>query len=109
MHNLGKPPRRLVFLHLDGSEVQLPGARHAGPARRGRRRRAASSASSPPPPATTSSGPIALALVKRNVPVDAPLIAGDTPAAAQEVVVEPCQGLDCAARLAARLRSPAAR
>ena len=33
-------------------------------------------------------GPIALALVKRNVPVDAPLIAGTT-AAAQETVVEP--------------------
>ncbi len=33
-------------------------------------------------------GPIALALVKRNVPVDAPLVAGTT-AAAQEVVVEP--------------------
>jgi hypothetical protein len=33
-------------------------------------------------------GPVALALVKRNVPVDAPLVAGDT-AAAQEVVVEP--------------------
>ena len=33
-------------------------------------------------------GPIALALVKRNVPVDAELLAGNT-AAAQEVVVEP--------------------
>ena len=33
-------------------------------------------------------GPVALALVKRNVAVDAPLVAGDT-AAAQEVVVEP--------------------
>lgn len=33
-------------------------------------------------------GPIALALVKRNVPVDAPLLAGTT-AAAQEVVVAP--------------------
>jgi folate-binding protein YgfZ len=33
-------------------------------------------------------GPVALALVKRNVPVDARLMAGDT-AAAQETVVEP--------------------
>jgi tRNA-modifying protein YgfZ len=33
-------------------------------------------------------GPVALALVKRNVPVDAPLLA-DTTAAAQEVIVEP--------------------
>jgi hypothetical protein len=33
-------------------------------------------------------GPVALALVKRNVPLDARLVA-DTTAAAQEVVVEP--------------------
>jgi folate-binding Fe-S cluster repair protein YgfZ len=24
VHNLGRPPRRLVFLHLDGSVVELP-------------------------------------------------------------------------------------
>jgi folate-binding protein YgfZ len=24
VHNLGRPPRRLVFLHLDGSEDRLP-------------------------------------------------------------------------------------
>jgi len=87
VQNLGKPPRRLVFLHLDGSEVVLPphgtelrladedpGGRKVGFI-------------------TTSVrhhelGPIALALVKRNVPVDAPLMA-DSTAAAQEVVVEP--------------------
>ena len=90
VHNLGKPPRRLVFLHLDGSEVRLPGARRPGAARRGRAGGPPARASSPPPPATTSSGPIALALVKRNVPVDAALIAGeDATAAAQEVVVAP--------------------
>jgi tRNA-modifying protein YgfZ len=86
VHNLGKPPRRLVFLHLDGSEVHLPG--HGTPVRL---------ASEGPEGrqigfVTTSArhhelGPIALALVKRNVPADAPLIAGDT-AAAQETVVE---------------------
>lgn len=87
VHNLGKPPRRLVFLHLDGSEVKLPG--HGAPVRLasegvdGRQLGFV----------TTSArhhelGPIALALVKRNVPVDADLIA-DTTAAAQEVVVEP--------------------
>jgi hypothetical protein len=37
-------------------------------------------------------GPIALALVKRNVPVDAELLAGGV-AAAQEVVVDPDIGL----------------
>ncbi|MGX1852092.1 folate-binding protein [Streptomyces sp. NBC_01456] len=87
VHNLGKPPRRLVFLHLDGSEVHLPPhgtpIRLAADGEEGRQLGFL----------TTSArhhelGPIALALVKRNVPVDAPLMAGGT-AAAQEVVVEP--------------------
>ncbi|MET8731717.1 folate-binding protein [Streptomyces parvus] len=87
VHNLGKPPRRLVFLHLDGSEVHLPGhgtpVRLAADGQEGRQLGFI----------TTSArhhelGPIALALVKRNVAVDAELIAGDT-AAAQETVVEP--------------------
>ncbi|MDT0388210.1 CAF17-like 4Fe-4S cluster assembly/insertion protein YgfZ [Streptomyces dubilierae] len=87
VQNLGKPPRRLVFLHLDGSEVHLPVAgtelRLAQDGPDGRKIGFI----------TTSArhhelGPVALALVKRNVPVDAPLVAGDT-AAAQEVVVEP--------------------
>ncbi|MFJ1810190.1 MULTISPECIES: YgfZ/GcvT domain-containing protein [unclassified Streptomyces] len=87
VQNLGKPPRRLVFLHLDGSEVHLPAAgtelRVADDAPDGRKIGFI----------TTSArhhelGPVALALVKRNVPVDAPLLAGTT-AAAQEVVVEP--------------------
>ncbi|MEU4683684.1 CAF17-like 4Fe-4S cluster assembly/insertion protein YgfZ [Streptomyces xinghaiensis] len=87
VHNLGRPPRRLVFLHLDGSEVKLPG--HGAPVRL---------ASDGPDGrqlgfVTTSArhhelGPIALALIKRNVPVDATLLADGT-AAAQEVVVEP--------------------
>lgn len=87
VHNLGKPPRRLVFLHLDGSEVHLPPhgtpVRLASDGEEGRQLGFI----------TTSArhhelGPIALALVKRNVPVDAELMAGST-AAAQEVVVEP--------------------
>ncbi|WP_299539565.1 folate-binding protein YgfZ [uncultured Streptomyces sp.] len=87
VHNLGKPPRRLVFLHLDGSEVHLPG--HGTPVRL-----AADGAEGRQIGFVTTSarhhelGPIALALVKRNVPVDAELLAGDT-AAAQETVVEP--------------------
>ena len=63
------PPRRLVFLHLDGSEVHLPphGTEPARDGRPGGRRVGF---------VTTSArhhelGPIALALVKRNVPVDA--------------------------------------
>ncbi|MEV4942274.1 YgfZ/GcvT domain-containing protein [Streptomyces zaomyceticus] len=87
VQNLGKPPRRLVFLHLDGSEVLLPG--HGTPIRL-----AADGEEGRQLGFVTSSvrhhelGPIALALVKRNVPVDAPLVAGTT-AAAQETVVEP--------------------
>ncbi|MDQ8704813.1 glycine cleavage T C-terminal barrel domain-containing protein [Streptomyces sp. LHD-70] len=87
VHNLGKPPRRLVFLHLDGSEVHLPGhgteVRLAAEGSDGRKIGFV----------TTSArhhelGPIALALVKRNVPLDAELLVGTT-AAAQEAVVEP--------------------
>ncbi|MGH3310040.1 MAG: YgfZ/GcvT domain-containing protein [Streptomyces sp.] len=89
VHNLGKPPRRLVFLHLDGSEVRLPV--HGDPVRLaddGPDGRALGFI-------TTSArhhelGPIALALIKRNVPVDAALIAGENAtAAAQEVIVAP--------------------
>ncbi|MGC5365088.1 YgfZ/GcvT domain-containing protein [Streptomyces sp. DT24] len=87
VQNLGKPPRRLVFLHLDGSEVHLPG--HGTPVRL-----AADGQEGRPLGFITTSGrhhelgPIALALIKRNVAVDAELLAGDT-AAAQEMVVEP--------------------
>ncbi|GGO46596.1 folate-binding protein [Streptomyces daqingensis] len=89
VHNLGKPPRRLVFLHLDGSEVRLPvhgdAVRLASDGPDGRKLGFV----------TTSArhhelGPIAMALIKRNVPVDAQLIVGeDATAAAQEVVVAP--------------------
>ncbi|TGG88120.1 CAF17-like 4Fe-4S cluster assembly/insertion protein YgfZ [Streptomyces albus] len=89
VHNLGKPPRRLVFLHLDGSEVQLPvhgdAVRLAAQGLEGRQIGFI----------TTSVrhyelGPIALALVKRNVDPEAELIVGpDATAAAQEVVVAP--------------------
>lgn len=87
VQNLGKPPRRLVFLHLDGSDVLLPG--HGTPVRL-----ASDGADGRQLGFITTSarhhelGPIALALVKRNVAVDAELLAGDT-AAAQETVVEP--------------------
>lgn len=87
VHNLGKPPRRMVFLHLDGSEVHLPP--HGTPIRL----KADGEDGRQLGFVTTSVrhhelGPIALALVKRNVPVDAELMAGST-AAAQETVVEP--------------------
>jgi hypothetical protein len=82
VHNLGRPPRRLVFLHLDGSEHTLPA--HGDPVVHGERQVGF---------VTTAArhhelGPVALALVKRNIAVDAPLLAGGI-AAAQEVVVAP--------------------
>jgi len=81
VYNLGKPPRRLVMLHLDGHAVVMPPtgtpvmngdvqvgflgtvARHH------------------------ELGPIALALIKRNTPVDAHLTV-DGVAASQEIIVE---------------------
>ncbi|MFG2653204.1 YgfZ/GcvT domain-containing protein [Streptomyces sp. NPDC048436] len=87
VQNLGKPPRRLVFLHLDGSEVHLPAAgtelRLASEGEEGRKLGFITTAAR-----HHELGPIALALIKRNVPLDAGLLAGGT-AAAQEVVVEP--------------------
>jgi len=78
--NMGKPPRRLVFLHLDGSEHTFPvpgddvvaGERKVG---------------------TVTSvaqhhilGPIALALVRRGTAEDVDLVAGGI-AASQEPIV----------------------
>ena len=82
VHNLGRPPRRLVFLHLDGSEHTLPA--HGDPVTAGERQVGF---------VTTAArhhelGPVALALVKRNTPADAPLLAAGIPAA-QELVVAP--------------------
>lgn len=75
VHNLGRPPRRLVLLHLDGSESELPSAgspvqldgRDVGRVGTATRHH--------------ELGPIALALVKRTVPDDAVLRAGAVPAA----------------------------
>jgi hypothetical protein len=85
VHNLGHPPRRLVFLHLDGSEDRLPG--HNDPVE-------LDGAAVGFVGSTARHyvlGPIGLALVKRTTPVDATLLAGGVPAA-QEVVVPPDAG-----------------
>jgi len=85
VHNLGRPPRRLVFLHLDGSVDRLPA--HGDPVE----------ADGVTVGFTGSAarhyelGPIGLALVKRTVPVDATLVAGGV-AASQEVIVPPDTG-----------------
>ena len=85
VHNLGHPPRRLVFLHLDGSEDRLPA--HGDPVELdGNVVGFVGSAAR-----HYELGPIGLALVKRTTPVDATLLAGGVPAA-QEIVVPPDTG-----------------
>lgn len=112
VHNLGHPPRRLVFLHLDGSEHTLPAV--------GSDVLAPKDASDPeklaaerPVGVVTSAarhhemGPIALALVKRRVDPESRLVVRDLPAAqaegeeapapvfyaaAQELIVRPDAG-----------------
>jgi folate-binding protein YgfZ len=85
VHNLGHPPRRLVFLHLDGSEDRLPA--HGDPVTEaGTAVGFVGSAAR-----HYELGPIALALVKRTVPVGVPLAAAGV-AAAQEVIVPPDAG-----------------
>ena len=86
VHTLGRPPRRLVLLHLDGSENRLPPAGSAV-SHEGRDIGFVGSSAR-----HHELGPIALALVKRNVPVEAPLTVDEMPAA-QEVIVDPEVGL----------------
>ncbi len=85
VHNLGHPPRRLVFLNLDGSEDRLPG--HGDPVELD----GATVGFTGSAARHYELGPIGLALVKRTVPVDATLLAGGVPAA-QEVIVPPDTG-----------------
>jgi tRNA-modifying protein YgfZ len=86
IHNLGHPPRRLVFLHLDGSVDRLPA--HGSPLtlEDGTQVGFVGSAAR-----HFELGPIGLGLVKRSVDVNATLLA-DGVAAAQEVVVSPEAG-----------------
>jgi tRNA-modifying protein YgfZ len=89
VHNLGHPPRRLVFLQLDGSQHTLPEA--GSPVLVGERK-----------VGTVTSvaqhyemGPVALAVIKRSVAADEILtvLDGDEPyTAAQELIVAPDAG-----------------
>ena len=86
VHTLGRPPRRLTLLHLDGTENRLPtrgadvlsGEKKVGFVGTSARHH--------------ELGPVALAMVKRNVDLDAQLTVDDMPAT-QEVVVDPEVGL----------------
>ena len=87
VHTLGRPPRRLTLLHLDGTENRLPAAGAdvlLGDKAVGLRRLVSAR--------HHELGPIALALVKRNVDLAAELAADGMPAT-QEVVVDPEVGL----------------
>ena len=81
VHNLGRPPRRLVFLHLDGSGHTAARAR-----RRARAGRGAPVGSLTSVGRHHEDGPIALALVKRNTPLDAVLTVAGLTAAQTEIV-----------------------
>jgi folate-binding protein YgfZ len=77
VHNLGRPPRRLVLLHLDGVTTdQPPATGTAVSTDNGRRVGFVGTAVR-----HYELGMVALALVKRNVPDDARLLAGDSVAA----------------------------
>ncbi len=73
--NLGRPPRRLVLLHLDGSDSELPAVGSAVSMDGRDVGRVGTAARH------HELGPIALALVKRQVPDDAVLTADRVPAA----------------------------
>lgn len=86
VHTLGRPPRRLVLLHLDGSVEQLPAVgdelqladKTVGVVGSSARHH--------------ELGPIALGLVKRNTALDAELTTNEI-ACSQEVLVDPEVGL----------------
>jgi folate-binding protein YgfZ len=87
VHNLGHPPRRLVFLHLDGSAHALP---DLGDEIFGADDVAIGKVTSVGQ--HHEMGPIALGLVKRNTPVDIELrvvnaATGESLSATQEVIV----------------------
>ncbi|MCP2266426.1 YgfZ/GcvT domain-containing protein [Promicromonospora thailandica] len=94
VHNLGRPPRRLVMLHLDGSQHLLPeeGAEVRLPAAGGGAGKVVGTLTSVA--RHHELGPIGLAVLKRNVPEDTELVvAGEVSGqplevtAAQEIVV----------------------
>ena len=81
IYNLGKPPRRLVMLHLDGHAVVMPPT--GTPVMNGETQVGFLGTVA----RHHELGPIALAIVKRNTPVDAQLMVEGV-AASQQIIVE---------------------
>ncbi len=81
IYNLGKPPRRLVMLHLDGHAVVMPPS--GTPVMNGENQVGFLGTVA----RHHELGPIALAIVKRNTPVDAQLTVEGV-AASQQIIVE---------------------
>jgi folate-binding protein YgfZ len=97
IYNLGRPPRRLVLLHLDGSDSELPA--HGSDVLLGERAVGVVGSAV----RHFELGPLALALLKRTVPDDASLTAGGALAA-----IDPSDDLDMPespARAAAEARA----
>ncbi|MCU1475982.1 MAG: folate-binding protein [Subtercola sp.] len=100
VHNLGHPPRRLVMLHLDGSDSVLPAPGDQVLLQDAQTDADPDEAPAPVGAITASAqhfelGPIALAIVKRTTPVDAVLAVaseGILVPAAQEIIVPPEAG-----------------
>ena len=89
VHNLGHPPRRLVFLQLDGSQHTMPAA--GSPVMLGERKVGAVTSVAQ----HYEMGPVALAVIKRSVGPDEILTVqdGDEPyTAVQELIVAPDAG-----------------
>ena len=106
VHNLGHPPRRLVLLHLDGSDGVLPSAGDEVRLGVGGGVGGGAGGADPAPVVgrvTAASlhhelGPIALAVLKRSVDPAAELTvvtaSGELLAAAQQVIVPPDAGAE---------------
>ena len=84
VHNLGRPPRRLVMLNLDGSASGLPETGDPVTTAEGRVVGRVGTVAQ-----HHDDGPIALALIKRTVDVGTPLLAGTVDAA-----IDPADALD---------------
>ncbi len=95
VHTLGRPPRRLVLLHLDGSVDHLPA--HGSDVTLDASVVGAVGSSA----RHHELGPVALAMVKRNTDPSASLLA-DGVAAAQELIVDPEAGLHVRPALGSR-------